>query len=74
MISPISLKSAAERVYEELRPRIVRNELTPGTPLQLTDLAKELGVSTMPVRSALSALQAEGLVRQVWHLGSVARA
>jgi DNA-binding GntR family transcriptional regulator len=70
MICPITLKTAAERVYEELRPRIVRNELTPGTPLQLTELAEELGVSTMPVRSALSALQGEGLVRQVRHRGA----
>jgi DNA-binding GntR family transcriptional regulator len=64
------LKTAADQVYEELRMRIVRNELSAGTPLRLAELAEELGVSTMPVRSALSALQTEGLVRQLRHRGA----
>jgi DNA-binding GntR family transcriptional regulator len=66
----LALKTAAEQVYEALRARIVRNELVPGTPLPLGELADDLGVSTMPVRSALSALQAEGLVRQLRHRGA----
>jgi DNA-binding GntR family transcriptional regulator len=66
----IVLKTAVEQVYEELRGRIVRNELPPGTPLPLADLAEELGLSTMPIRSALSALQTEGLVRQLRHRGA----
>lgn len=67
---PLEVKTAADLVYDHLRARIVRNELGPGTPLVLADMAAELGVSTMPVRSALSTLQADGLVRQVRHRGA----
>lgn len=66
----IDLKTVNELVYEQMRARIVRNELGPGAPLVLADLATEFGTSTMPVRSALSMLQAEGLVRQVRHRGA----
>lgn len=57
-------------MYEELRRRIVCTELAPGAPLPLAELAAELGVSTMPVRSALSVLQSEGLVRRFRHRGA----
>ncbi len=66
----IVLQTAADQVYEELRRRIVRHELLPGTPLPLAELAEELGVSTMPVRAALPRLEAEGLVKQVRHRGA----
>jgi DNA-binding GntR family transcriptional regulator len=66
----IVLQTAADQVYEELRRRIVRHELSPGTPLPLAELADELGVSTMPVRAALPRLEAEGLVKQVRHRGA----
>jgi DNA-binding GntR family transcriptional regulator len=66
----IVLKTAVEQVYEELRAGIVRNELPAGTLLPLVELAEELGVSTMPIRSALSVLQTEGLVRRVPHRGA----
>jgi DNA-binding GntR family transcriptional regulator len=68
--SKIVLQTAADQVYEELRGRIVRHELSPGTPLPLAELADDLGVSTMPVRAALPRLEAEGLVRQVRHRGA----
>jgi DNA-binding GntR family transcriptional regulator len=67
---PVVLQTTAEQIYAELRTRIVRNELSPGTPLPLADLASEFGVSTMPVRSALAALQTERLVRQQPHRGA----
>jgi DNA-binding GntR family transcriptional regulator len=66
----ILLRTAVEQVYEQLRAAIVRNELRPGRPLLLNELADELGVSTMPIRSALSMLQTEGLVRRVPHHGA----
>lgn len=70
MSNKIVLQTAADQVYEELRRRIVRHELSPGTPLPLAELADELGVSTMPVRAALPRLEAEGLVMQVRHRGA----
>ena len=55
--------SASQRVYEELRGRIVSLALPPGTVLSRTELTKELGVSLTPVREALQQLESEGLVR-----------
>lgn len=51
-----------EVVQEELRRRILAGALAPGSALPETELAKELGVSRGPVREALRALEASGLV------------
>jgi DNA-binding GntR family transcriptional regulator len=59
------MRTANEFVYEALRSLIVRGSLPPQTPLPLSDVATALDVSTMPVRSALSLLETEGLVRQL---------
>lgn len=61
-LTKITLQSAEEMVYEALRHQVVY-ELGPGDPLPLVELASRLGVSTMPVRAALSRLEQEGLVR-----------
>jgi DNA-binding GntR family transcriptional regulator len=54
--------SAAQRVYESLRRRIVRLDLPPDTVLSRAELAKEYEVSQTPLREALQRLEAEGLV------------
>jgi DNA-binding GntR family transcriptional regulator len=59
------MRTAKEYVYDALRLLIVRGVLEPGKPLPLAEVAADLSVSTMPVRSALSMLAAEGLVRQL---------
>lgn len=51
-------------VYDELRARILRGELEPGTPLVEGVLAKEFGVSRSPVREALGQLAYEGLLER----------
>lgn len=56
------VQSVELQVYELIRDRIVRAEYAPGSKLQLTPISEELKVSTMPVRSALKRLAAEGLV------------
>lgn len=48
--------------YAELRRRIVSGEIPPGTRLDLHELCEVLQVSRMPVREALSRLDAQGLV------------
>jgi DNA-binding GntR family transcriptional regulator len=48
--------------YTELRRRIVSGEIPPGTRLDLNELCEVLDVSRMPVREALSRLDAQGLV------------
>lgn len=55
-------QSKQERVYETLRERILDLELRPGSRLVIGALAKELGVSSQPVREAVRRLEAEGLV------------
>ena len=54
--------SAAQRVYEELRGKIISLALPPDTVLSRNEIAREFGVSLTPVREALQQLEAEGLV------------
>jgi DNA-binding GntR family transcriptional regulator len=51
-----------ERVYEELRARLLCRRLAPGSKLSLHSLAAELGVSRSPVHHALTRLVSEGLL------------
>jgi DNA-binding GntR family transcriptional regulator len=45
-----------------MRDLIRRRELLPGEPVRQQDMAKRLGMSRVPVREALKALQTEGIV------------
>jgi len=51
-----------EEIVRRLRRAIVRGELAPGSLLVQADLASRFGVSRIPLREALRALDAEGLV------------
>ena len=51
-----------DRVYEELRSRVLRRKHAPGAKLSLHALASELGVSRSPVHHALTRLVSEGLL------------
>jgi DNA-binding GntR family transcriptional regulator len=51
-----------ERVYEELRARVLTRRHFPGEKLSLHGLAVELGVSRSPVHHALTRLVSEGLL------------
>jgi DNA-binding GntR family transcriptional regulator len=50
-------------IAADLREAIIGGELAPGAPIVETRLAAELRVSRGPVRSALTVLEGEGLVR-----------
>lgn len=54
--------TAAGRIYENLRHRIITVEIAPDTVLSRASLAKEYGVSQTPVREALQRLEQDGLV------------
>lgn len=54
--------SAADRVYQALRGRILSFDLEPGATLGRKDIAEAYSVSQAPVREALQALEADGLV------------
>ncbi len=59
-IAPSGL--AAETLAEALRRDIVEGRIAPGAPLRQEELALRFGTSRIPVREALRALQAEGLI------------
>jgi DNA-binding GntR family transcriptional regulator len=54
--------SNTEDVYSRLREMLLNGEIVPGTVLSQVSLARELGVSTTPLREAMRLLQAEGLL------------
>lgn len=58
-------------VYDALRSAVMRCQLQPGKRLIIEDIARELGVSPIPVREALRILQSEGLVQSIPHTGSI---
>jgi DNA-binding GntR family transcriptional regulator len=51
-----------QRLFDEIRGRILRLELAPGTDISEPSLVAEFGVSRTPVREALIRLASEGLV------------
>ena len=51
-----------EEVAEQLRQRIFRRELEPGSWIDELKIAEEFGISRTPLRGALKVLAAEGLV------------
>ena len=58
---PLEL-SLRETVYENLRFQLITGRIAPGVAISTRGLARQLGVSQMPVRDALSRLAAEGAV------------
>jgi DNA-binding GntR family transcriptional regulator len=61
-IDPKATGSSTEDVYTRLREMLLNGEVPPGTVLSQVQLARELGVSTTPLREAMRLLQAEGLL------------
>ena len=61
-IQKISIKTLRQQVYDQLRKRIISAEILPGQVMTLQSLAKEFGVSVMPVREALWQLESEKVI------------
>lgn len=59
--------SAARRAYEEIKQRILAGALPVRSRIDVEGLARSLGLSSMPVRQALSTLTWERLVRPGQH-------
>jgi DNA-binding GntR family transcriptional regulator len=60
-----------ERTYTVLRDRIHSGAFAPMARLNIDGLARELGVSAIPVREALRRLEAEGWVRFQPNVGAI---
>ena len=54
--------SLADEAYLAIRDEILRGQLRPGTPLSRRRLARQLGMSVLPVSDALKRLEEDGLV------------
>lgn len=63
--------SAADEVADLLRREIIEGRLQPGSALRQDELAARFGKSRIPIREALRALQAEGLVTYSVNRGAV---
>ncbi len=61
---------ARDAAYQELKRRIVLNEVKPGHALTELGLAQDLGCSQGTVREALLRLQEDGLVIRAGHRGT----
>lgn len=69
----IGYKTLRENVVDEIRMKIVRMELLPGTKIIEQNLAQEFGISRGPIREALRQLEQEGLVEYIRNAGCSVR-
>ncbi len=72
-LSQLEGLSKSERVYREIRSRILSGQYVAGYRLVLDQLARELAVSPVPVREAVRRLEAEGLVTFTRNVGAEVR-
>lgn len=70
---PHAPASLADEAYLAIRDEILRGQLRPGTPLSRRRLARELGMSVLPVTEALRRLEDDGLVERRARAGTRVR-
>lgn len=63
-------QSATQAAYAQIRARILDGRLAPGRPLSPRNMAGELMLGHMPVRSAIQRLVVEGLVEVIPRKGT----
>ena len=70
MDNMLVFQSKNEQVYGLLKNKIVRGELKPGEAIVIDTLAKQLGVSQIPIREALRHLEAIGFIHIAPYVGA----
>jgi DNA-binding GntR family transcriptional regulator len=70
----IEFTTKSEAVRLKLRQRIIERELKPGQKIVISEIAKEFGISEIPVREAIKKLESEGLVKFTPHVGAMVNA
>lgn len=63
----------AEQIYDVLFELLIKDELPPGTKINIDGISKQLGVSRSPVASAFSALERDGFLKIVPQNGTFVR-
>ena len=71
VIDTLNFRTKGELVYEHLRARILSGSYQPGERISMSAIARELGVSDIPVREGIKRLEAEGLLDYEAHKGAV---
>lgn len=66
---PLIVDTKATQIRQRLYEAILDGELRPGDRLVLDEIAREFGVSKIPLREALSSLEGAGLVVTTPHAG-----
>jgi DNA-binding GntR family transcriptional regulator len=66
-----SYKSLWEIAYTAIRRKILTGEFPADTPIVVSKLSEEMGMSIIPIREAVRCLENEGLVNVVPHKGVV---
>lgn len=64
VINGLTRVSTKDIAYEQVKERIIRLTLKPGSTINRVSLEKEFGVSRTPMREALQKLEGDGLVVQ----------
>ena len=64
-------RTKEEYAYDVLRTAILRCDLKPGEKIVVDALSTQMGISPIPIRSALLRLQSEGLVEITPHTGTI---
>jgi DNA-binding GntR family transcriptional regulator len=67
----LNFRTKGELVYEHVRNRILSGEYAPGSRVSISGIARELGVSDIPVREGIKRLEVEGLLDFETHKGAV---
>ncbi|WP_051305362.1 GntR family transcriptional regulator [Desulfogranum mediterraneum] len=62
MDGALKFSSLSEQVYSYLRKEMLQGKLTPGSTINIGEIAKHLGISKTPLRDALIHLELEGFV------------
>lgn len=63
----------ADPVYEALKSAIIAGDLAPGEPLRQDEIARQHGISKIPVREALLRLEVDGFVLFRKNKGAIVR-
>lgn len=69
----IIVQTLSEQVYNLIRDRIISGELSSETAIRQDALAKELGVSKIPLREAFARLERDGLLHSIPNRGYFVR-
>jgi len=66
----VEYSTLADQVRQNVKKRIINQELKPGSRLIVSHLAAEMGTSLTPIREALRLLVKDGLVEIIAHKGA----